>query len=107
MATKIIIDVTPDILDKVSRAVRRGKATARQSTITEVDSELEDLVSDRDPDSLPGLFSCHTPITQSFWAEEDGELHVVALVPADFVIPTSEIPDSLKSLLEGLGDSKT
>jgi len=106
MTSKLLFDITPAHFDKASKAARRGKASARQLALTAVESQLEDLVHDRDPDCLPGLFSDYTPVVQSFWAEEDGELHVVALVPAQFVIPTSELPDELKSQLSKMSESE-
>ena len=42
---------------------------------------------------------------QSSWGVDGGELNIAALVTAEFVIPASEITDSLKIQQDIVGDS--
>jgi hypothetical protein len=106
MPSNLVVDITPSELWKAEKASRRGKATARQAALTEIEAELEDVVSDRDPDDLPWATD-FTPIIQSFWADESGELHVEAQVHASFVIPSSETSEALKRLLNILSEPNT
>ena len=106
MPTQLTLDVTPSVLDKAAKAMKRGKATERQIALNDLEAELEDVVSSRDPDGSPDLVGDFSPIVQSFWLDEANELHVVACVPATFIIPVSEMSDRLKRMLNLVKEPK-
>ena len=87
-------------MEKAAWASKRGKATERQLALNAIETELEDFVSLREPEGFSDLICDHTPIVQSFRLDEANELHVVAHVPANFIIPACEMSDSLKRLLD-------
>ncbi len=106
MPSDLFVQITAAQLEKAEKAFRRGKATARQAALMELEAELEELVNDREPDELQA-FSDYTPIIQRFWADAAGELHVEAQIHASFVIPSSATSESLKRHLGFVSDYKT
>jgi hypothetical protein len=102
MPTQFVLDVTPSVLDKAARAKKRGKATEMQVALNDMESELEDFLTFREPEGISDKVCDYPPIVQDLWLDEGNELHVVAYVPADFIISVSDLSEPLKRILDRL-----